>query len=355
VGPGNFFAHALIAELSLFTTIPPIFYWKSSFWRKEDKQTRTILEQLTDLPDPELDFDEMWHFLGREGYLEKLFKMMCAVVDGVKSHRRVIIIDSNEHVALWVAAISCMLPPAYRSLLSFTTYHHDPYQSQFFITGTPPSAQFHLSPNDYTSYFVLNIPENKISDIDETLAENSLYAQLVRNFAAPEKYESEMLDFFSKYASRFPHPTALDEQLNLIALYARIMREDGSVSLTENKRKAIIGSCPHLNSSKTIPLKISMISSIWVISYGRHMKRPATLKFKRFISVSLSYRNCIKFPLKRLSKSRSHTIPNNFLRMMPLAHGSLQATLSDNSVRNMEKLYLSIRLTCQLISKVLLG
>src|SRR5216110_2242634 len=234
--PGNFFAHVLVADPSHFTTIPPICYWKSDFWLKEDKQTRTELGKLTDIPgDPELDIDEMWNFLQQKGHMEKFHKLMCAVVDGASSRRRIIIIDDAEHVALWVAAVSCMFPPAYRPLLSFTTYHHDPYQSQFFITGTSKEAQFRLSPSDYESYFVLNMNENKVSDV-----KGSLYARLVLNFATSETYDTEMLDFFSMYASRFPSPTAINDQLDLIALYARIMREDGSVALSENGRRALL-------------------------------------------------------------------------------------------------------------------
>src|SRR5579859_1185227 len=59
--PGNFFAHVLVADPTLFTSVPPIFYWNSDFWLTKDTSTRTELGTLPDLPgDPALDFDEMW-------------------------------------------------------------------------------------------------------------------------------------------------------------------------------------------------------------------------------------------------------------------------------------------------------
>lgn len=233
--PGNFFAHTLVIDPQIFTTVPPILYWESEFWRTGDTKTCQNLEALPELPgDPALDINSMWTFLQRDNHLDIFFKLMCAVVHGSSSHHRIIIIDSDEHVALWIAAVSCMLPPAYRPLLSFTTYHHDPYQSQFFITGTPPSPELRLTREDYTSYFILNRHENKISAVD-----HSLYAQLTRLYATPERYDSEMLTFFSRFAHRFPSPTVINEQLDSIALYARIMNEDGSASLTPNKLQTI--------------------------------------------------------------------------------------------------------------------
>jgi hypothetical protein len=233
--PGNFFAHTLVTDPQIFTTIPPILYWKSEFWRIEDDETCTELETLSDLPgDPALDIKQMWQFLQQDDHLEAFCKLMCAVVHGKSGRHRIIIVDTDEHVALWIAAVSCMLPPAYRPLLSFTTYHHDPHQSQFFITGIPPSPNLYLTPEDYVSYFILNMHEKQFSAVDD-----SLYATLVRQFVTPELYDNEMLTFFSNYAHRFPAPTAIDEQLNLIALYAHIMSQEGSITLTPNKLQAI--------------------------------------------------------------------------------------------------------------------
>jgi hypothetical protein len=245
--PGNFFAHTLVVDPQIFTTVPPILYWESAFWCQEDTETRTTLQTLPDLPgDPELDIDAMWTFLQEGKRRAHFYKLLCAVIHGAgKQRRRIIIIDSDEHVAFWIAAVSCMLPPAYRPLLSFTTYHHDPYQSQFFITGTPPSVDLRLASEDYKSYFILNMQENKVSNV-----EHSLYAELAYGYATPEQYDNEMLTFFSRYAHRFPNPTVIDEQLDSIVLYARIMKKESSLSFSANELQAVRQALPTFEQMK---------------------------------------------------------------------------------------------------------
>ena len=64
--PGNFFAHTLVLQPDLFTSIPPIFYWKSPFWRNQDPVDRTYLDTLPILPSfdikPSLELSKVWKF-----------------------------------------------------------------------------------------------------------------------------------------------------------------------------------------------------------------------------------------------------------------------------------------------------
>src|SRR2546428_4654287 len=48
--PGNFFSHTLILEPEMFKTMPPIFYWQSKFWRKDDNGMEEERPQLDVLP-----------------------------------------------------------------------------------------------------------------------------------------------------------------------------------------------------------------------------------------------------------------------------------------------------------------
>src|SRR5262245_40044381 len=48
--PGNFFAHALVAERELFSQVAPIFFWKSAFWQATDPQERAEVLSLPLLP-----------------------------------------------------------------------------------------------------------------------------------------------------------------------------------------------------------------------------------------------------------------------------------------------------------------
>jgi hypothetical protein len=216
--PGNFFAHTLVIEPDSFTSIPPIFYWRSSFWRKSDNSSYSLLESLriTEM-EPALDIEKVWTFLASAQRQEQFFRLMCAVVHNKRMQRRIVIIDTADNVALWIATVSTMLPPGYRPLLSFATYHHDPYQSPFLITGTISDGFFRALPEEYTTYFILNADQDKVSEV-----EYSSYAEMVTRLARQDLYETQLLPIFSKYASRFPPSDTVDERLDEMVAYSRI-------------------------------------------------------------------------------------------------------------------------------------
>lgn len=219
--PGNFFAHSVVMPPDSLTSQPPILYWRSPFWRKEATET-TEIRPLVEFQAPQSPdiIDEMWTFLADESRQEAFYKLMCAVVQSTRINRRIIIIDTDSNVALWVAAVSCMLPPAYRPLLTFTTYHHDPYQSWFLITGTTDDSTFRGLPEESVSHFVLDGRTNATSHVAE-----SKYANLVRGYTRRDNYEEHLLQYFLVHEKRFPKPTCIDEQLDVFVLYIRLVNQ----------------------------------------------------------------------------------------------------------------------------------
>ncbi len=219
--PGNFFAHTLIMEPEIFTSMPPIFYWKSPFWRNEDRESTSMLTSLPVLGDfdtePSLDIEDVWSFLAQGERRVMLYKLLCAVIHSTATHRRIVILDNAENVAYWIAAVSCLLPPAYRPLLSFATYHHEPQQGLFLITGTTSDSSFRATSENYASYFILNAETGITSAVPV-----SPYARMAADAAQPDLYESQLLVMFTDYAKRFPAPATIDEQLDLMALYTRL-------------------------------------------------------------------------------------------------------------------------------------
>jgi hypothetical protein len=240
--PGNFFGHTLIASPESFKQAPPILYWHSNFWIKRDNSSRIVLDPLTaEDMEPALDIEQVWAFLSRGKRLSYFYRLMCAVVHARTSRRRIVIIDSAENVAMWVAAVSAMLPPDYRPLLSFATYHHDPYQAQFLITGTTSDSSFRASSEEYMSFFVLNTEIDRVSEVRD-----SFYAEAARQAAQSiDAYESLMLPLFALtttddyHQQRFPTPEYIDEQLDLIALYRNVISQDRPATLTEQDLQAV--------------------------------------------------------------------------------------------------------------------
>jgi len=220
--PGNFFAHTLILEPEGLKHIPPILYWNSSFWLTKATSIRGNLDPLP----PEqmasaLEIEGVWTFLQERKRLAYFSKLMSAVIHVHRTRRRIVIIDSAKHVALWIAAVSCMLPPDCRPLLSFATYHHDPYQSQFLITGTTSDSSFRASADEYMTFFILNTEIDRVSDVDP-----SPYAEeATRAGESIEEYETCLLSLFGDYVQRFPPVERIDEQLDQLVRYAHMLSQ----------------------------------------------------------------------------------------------------------------------------------
>lgn len=220
--PGNFFAHSAVLPPDTFVTDPPFLYWHSSFWRKEATNTSSIAPLPSFSAEQKFDLlERVWSFLSEDGRVEAFTKLMSAVVVSGRANRRIVIIDSDEQVALWVAALTIMLPPSYRPLLSFATYHHDLEQSWFLITGIDNDTISRFSAGESSSHFVLRGLTNQCSQI-----EISSYARFVSAALLPESYDTYLLAAFADYERFFPAPTSGDlhdcfSRLDLFADYVQ--------------------------------------------------------------------------------------------------------------------------------------
>ncbi|GCF08701.1 hypothetical protein KDI_22650 [Dictyobacter arantiisoli] len=211
--PGNFFAHSLAMPPDLFTSIPPIFFWRSPFWCTSFSSKHAELPALSEMEiDPSFEIEQVWELLQKESARQILAALMSTVIHMEERVRPIIIIDSADNVALWIAALSCLLPPAYRPLLSFTTYHHDPRQSPFTITGCVAEAQFQPDASDYHSYFILNATSGKMSQ-----GEDTAYTRLLKKIASEELYEEILLPFFEAHYDQCAAHARIDSELDQLA------------------------------------------------------------------------------------------------------------------------------------------
>lgn len=199
--PGNFFAHTVVTDPNDFEFFPPIMYWRHPFWKKQDAEARL------DIPlepafeqDPSLTLEQIWPFLASKKRKTWFIQLLSAVINYDLEKRPIIILDDTENIALWIAAITFALPPIYRHYLTFATYHHDPYQSTFRITGTTQDSKFRFSHDEYISHFILNAYTEQVSDI--ALSD---YAILISEYYDEQYYEQDLLDFFSMCNARLPN------------------------------------------------------------------------------------------------------------------------------------------------------
>ncbi len=164
---GNYFAHTLVGRIEDITSVmPPIFYWKSDFWVSKDITHYANLPSLANMDMLPINFDSdvLWDFIGQGTRRTWLQKMLCAVIDFARSKRPIIILDTNESIAQWIACVTLAIPSAYHKSLSFATYHHDPNRAPFMLIGTTRDSSFRFSNDEYTRYFILNAEDERVSD-----------------------------------------------------------------------------------------------------------------------------------------------------------------------------------------------
>ncbi len=235
---GNYFAHTLVMEPTNFSSIPPIFYWRSPVWQRNDPVQRTQVDSLPILDASKLEildisFEDMWAFLALGEHRHWLYKLLSAVVLSPKTKRRIVIVDTIENVVWWIKLVTLLLPPDYRPLLSFSTYSHDLTLSPHLITGTT-SDWFRDMEREYLTYFVLNAEQGRYSNV-----EDSFYAREVVNAATPEMFDGTLLRLLTDCTTRFSLPIAIDPQLEIRMSYAKIQQGKTDSKLSEAELQAI--------------------------------------------------------------------------------------------------------------------
>jgi len=241
--PGNFFAHSLVLYPDAFANTPPILYWGCPFWQSNDPQERPdeylppvhSLEEIEQTLETEQVYATTWSFLAQGQRCEQFHRLMAAVIQNQSKHRRIVIIDDASNVAQWITAVTLMLPPVYRHLLSFATYHHDPYQSQFLITGTTSDAQFSARSDEYISFFILNTENGRMSEVDPSPYADQAW-QAARDY---DYYEHTLLGSTMDYATSFPRPTHIDEMLDALVLYNGLFDPAHAPTLSPDEVQAV--------------------------------------------------------------------------------------------------------------------
>lgn len=220
--PGNFFAHCVVTAPSDFAVMAPIMYWRHPFWKRSDpSESVEIPEEPCFELDPALDFDAIWAFLDQDDRREWLHRLLCVVLRFDEDRRPIVILDSPDNVPLWIAAVTFGLPAPFRPFLSFATYHHDPYQVPFLITGTTADGKFRFSTDEYISHFVINASVGKTSD-----AKESAYARYVSRHMQPDAYETTLMEFFDFCNSHLAyHPSRLADRFDSVTELYMALRE----------------------------------------------------------------------------------------------------------------------------------
>lgn len=143
---GNFFAHTLIASPESFVSFNyPASFWPSE-WRtawSDDMQyaPQDNLDGIFSQNTPTLSDTDILGFIRSDAHRSQLLvQLLSAVLRYTETKRRIVIIDTPDVVARWIAAVSLALPGRYRASLTFSTYSSKAYQDRFLITGVAPGT-----------------------------------------------------------------------------------------------------------------------------------------------------------------------------------------------------------------------
>ncbi len=138
---GNFIGHAVVASVQELEGLHPIELWEAPWWATEPGGPR--LPDLAALPPgPVTDPSSVGQWLranGSTGLLARLIDATLATLDGA-AEPVVLVSQSMDTIARWMAAVSFSVPRSRVWDLSFVTYTADPDRVRHHLIGTTPDC-----------------------------------------------------------------------------------------------------------------------------------------------------------------------------------------------------------------------
>lgn len=163
---GNYFSHSLVSENyeKDFPSLLPIQLWKSPVWVSKETPQVDLPPFEEIVSDSFITWNDLFNFLKEGKRTSKLGLMITNILDRSKSRRPVIIVDTNQNIALWIAAITFSLPYDIAKGVTFSTYNKNPYSLDVMICGTTSDSDFHFSQQEYDfQYTIFQFGENRFS------------------------------------------------------------------------------------------------------------------------------------------------------------------------------------------------
>lgn len=212
---GNFFTHTLISTYDDLRQygILPIELWMSEAWAFEPLAT-IELPLRVEMPPGNIQVEEVFRFLAHRAHAEILPGFLTAVVLALSGERRIVIVDEDQKIAMWIAA-ACYALPAHLALqLTFNTYVKNPYQTDFLIIGTTSDSDFRFSQQEMEhQFYVFDFEGQRFSKLPEI----SIFAELATRLY--ENRSAEMLADFAHFIERIAPDLPSSELDAAIACY----------------------------------------------------------------------------------------------------------------------------------------
>lgn len=232
---GNYFSHSLVTDdyANDMKNLLPIQLWGSPTWVTKEGSSPELPPLSKVEAGSFMTWDAIFNFVATNDRLLRLSHLLTAAKESLKTKKRIIIVDSNQNIALWIAAVTFGLPRHLAQQISFTTYTKNPYSIEALICGTTSDSDFHFSAQEIEyEYFVFDFENNRFSKISEI----DPYAEVVcKKFKdRNSKYFGDFSTFYDEIVSRAPRC-----QYDLYSLFALYSAISGVRISEEDWRKVI--------------------------------------------------------------------------------------------------------------------
>lgn len=221
---GNYFSHTLVLESGTFPAYP-IQWYNSSLFRStltlEEANVQTTPPPLPTLELADLEagktlrLEDITTFIEEQG-MDTLKQMLSAAMSFDKEHRRLVISDTRENTATWIAAIQMAFPLELAHLCTFSTYTHDPAAMNIMISGVPRTgSRFAFSDMQRNfEYYIFDFnssPNNTAIDVGDH--------GYIKTVEIGYSFSPENLLSYHVFVSRFQPPGISTELDHIDTLY----------------------------------------------------------------------------------------------------------------------------------------
>jgi hypothetical protein len=167
---GNYLSHVLISAGDFLPDYPIKFYGSSIFKTRlgeEEESGEEVpapLRPLETIPfNPEISFTRVAEFLEKNDRYEHLKAMLSVIISNEVPGKRLMIIDEDEKLPYWYAAIQFSLPKHLAHRITFTTYTHNPDKNSALLCSTWLSGtRFIPAPANSHSYYLFDFISSNI-------------------------------------------------------------------------------------------------------------------------------------------------------------------------------------------------
>jgi len=170
---GNYFAHSILLEdpATELSGNLPVEMWRSSIWAEHEVKTTELPYVETLAPGTVISPTTVHAFCAAEGLRRPLEVFLTAIGEALRGGRRVVILETPEIVAFWIALASYVLPRAMTLVTTFSTYAKDPFQSDALIVGSSRDSDFALQGAEFQRGFsVFDFAAGRLPQLRESSA-----------------------------------------------------------------------------------------------------------------------------------------------------------------------------------------